>query len=57
MRTLLQKFIGNENGATSIEYGILAVFIFLAISGGIAALGGKTSGGLNGTITNVSKVL
>lgn len=57
MRTLLQKFIHNNKGATSIEYAVLCVFIFLAIAGSISVLGGKTSGGINGTMANVSKVL
>lgn len=30
MTTLLNRFMANESGATSIEYGMLAALIFLA---------------------------
>jgi pilus assembly protein Flp/PilA len=57
MRTLLKKFIRENNGATAIEYALLAALIFVVVIGGINALGGKTSGLYNNVSSNVSAVL
>lgn len=35
----VRTFSRSENGATAIEYGIVASLIFLAIVGGVTALG------------------
>ena len=32
-------FLHSEHGATAIEYGMIAGFIFVAIIGGVSALG------------------
>jgi pilus assembly protein Flp/PilA len=37
----LKSFWTNEDGATAIEYGLLASLIALAIVGGATALGGS----------------
>ena len=44
MKLSLQKFIKNENGATAIEYGLIASLIGIAIIAGVRALGTSLSG-------------
>ena len=53
MRNLFWKFIGNEQGATAIEYGLIAAGIAVAIIATVFGLG--TS--LNGTFSTVSSAL
>jgi pilus assembly protein Flp/PilA len=43
MRNLFKNFIANENGATAIEYGLIAALIAVAIIGGVTAVGTKLS--------------
>jgi pilus assembly protein Flp/PilA len=47
---LVKKFLKNEEGATAIEYGLIAALISVAIIGGTTAIGG----GVNATFQNVS---
>lgn len=47
---MLKKFIRNEEGATAIEYGLIAAGIAVAISVVVFTLGSK----LEGLFTNVS---
>jgi pilus assembly protein Flp/PilA len=53
VRNLIWKFIGNEQGATAIEYGLIAAGISVAIIAVVQGLG--TS--LNSTFTSVSSAL
>jgi len=46
----MKRFVNDEEGATAIEYGLLAALIAVAIIGGMQAV----SGALNTTFTNVS---
>lgn len=46
---LVKKFLKNEEGATAIEYGLIAALISVAIIGGTTAIGG----GVNNTFMNV----
>lgn len=39
MHNLIHKFLFKESGATAIEYGLIAGLVFLAIVGGVTALG------------------
>lgn len=50
---MLKRFLKNEDGATAIEYGLIAALIGVAIVGAVSALGDS----LNGTFTNVSTEL
>ncbi len=47
MRDLLARFIGDESGATSIEYGLIASLIFLVIVTTLTAFGKQASGIFN----------
>ena len=53
MRNLLWSFVGNESGATAIEYGLLAAGISVAIIAVVAALGTN----LNTTFSTVSSAV
>ncbi|MBB4657741.1 Flp family type IVb pilin [Parvularcula dongshanensis] len=39
MTNLFQRFIKDEDGATAIEYGLIAALIAVAIIGAVTALG------------------
>jgi pilus assembly protein Flp/PilA len=53
MRILLEKFFKNEQGATAIEYGLIAAGISIAIITAVASVGSS----LNTTFTSVSTAL
>ena len=47
---LLACFLRNENGATAIEYALIAALLSIAIVGGASAVGVS----VNNTFTNIS---
>ena len=49
----LKAFVGNESGATAIEYGLIAAGISVAIIAVVNGLGTK----LQGTFTSISSQL
>jgi pilus assembly protein Flp/PilA len=53
MRVLLNKFIANENGATAIEYGLIAALISVVIIGVLGTVGSN----LNTSFTSVATAL
>ncbi|MCR6643949.1 MAG: Flp family type IVb pilin [Terricaulis sp.] len=53
MLVSLKKFIANEDGATAIEYGLIAALVGVAIIAGVGALGDS----LDTTFQNVSDEL
>ena len=57
IRRNLRTLIANEQGATAIEYGLIASLIIIAMIGGISALGGGAGGmwsDLGNTVSNVT---
>jgi pilus assembly protein Flp/PilA len=50
VRTMIRKFLADENAAAAIEYGLLAAGIAVAIIAVVAGLGTQ----LNTTFTSVS---
>jgi pilus assembly protein Flp/PilA len=50
MKTLFQRFVKDESGATAIEYGLIASLIGVAIIVGATTLGSK----LNTTFNDIS---
>jgi pilus assembly protein Flp/PilA len=50
MKTIFQRFVKDESGATAIEYGLIASLVGVAIIVGATALGGK----LNTAFTDIS---
>jgi pilus assembly protein Flp/PilA len=53
MTKSIKKFLTDENGATAIEYGLIAALIAVAIVAALTTLGG----GLNTLFTNVNSDL
>ena len=53
MRKMLATFVRDQNGATAIEYGLIAALIAVAIIGGVTAVGTN----LSATFTNISSNL
>jgi pilus assembly protein Flp/PilA len=51
--TKLRNFLRDENGATAIEYGLIAACISVAIIAAVTSVGSK----LNTTFSNVSNAL
>jgi pilus assembly protein Flp/PilA len=43
MLKITQKFLKDENGATAIEYGLIAALVAVAIVGALTTLGGGLS--------------
>jgi pilus assembly protein Flp/PilA len=50
MKTLFNRFVKDESGATAIEYGLIASLIGVAIIVGATTLGGK----LNTTFNDIA---
>ena len=50
---LLRRFLKDEDGATAIEYGLIAALIAVAVIGGVSAVGGSA----NTTFTTISTEL
>jgi pilus assembly protein Flp/PilA len=50
---MLKRFLKNEDGATAIEYGLIAALIGVAIITAVGLVGGS----LDTTFTNVSTTL
>jgi pilus assembly protein Flp/PilA len=53
MSDLVKKFLVDENGATAIEYALLASLIALAIIGSVAAIAPKLSNTFNEVSSNL----
>ncbi len=53
MKSLINKFLKDEDGATAIEYGLIAALIAVAIIGAVTAVGTK----LQTTFSEVSSAL
>lgn len=53
MRKIIRNFLGNEQGATAIEYGLIAAGIAVAIIAVVQGLGTN----LNNTFSSVSSAL
>ena len=47
MRKLIARFLREEVGATSLEYGLIIALIFLVILSALTAFGGTSSGIFN----------
>jgi pilus assembly protein Flp/PilA len=53
MKSRIQQFVKNDDGATAIEYGLIASLIALAIITAATALGTKLSGTYNKVAANL----
>ncbi len=48
MRDAITRFMRNQDGATAIEYGLIAALIGIALVAGATALGGGINGMFQG---------
>ena len=53
MKTLIERFTKDEDGATAIEYGLIAALIAVAIIGAVGSLGET----LNETFSDINSDL
>ena len=53
MKTLFQRFLRDQSGATAIEYGLIAALISVAAIGAMTSVGG----GVKNTMTTVKDKL
>jgi pilus assembly protein Flp/PilA len=54
MANLIAQFAGDESGATSIEYALIAVLVAIAIIGSVSALGSSLQSIFNNVSSEVS---
>lgn len=54
MRKTFARFIGDESGATAIEYGLIAALIGVVIIGSVKILGTKLSATFDSVSSNLS---
>lgn len=50
---MITKMFKNEDGATAIEYGLIAALIAVAAIAGMTALGGRIGGSFNNVAGNL----
>lgn len=53
MRRFISRFLRDEAGATSIEYGIILALMFLVILSALTAFGGTSSGIFNSAMNTI----
>lgn len=56
MKALIQRFKADEDGATAIEYGLIAALIAVAIIAAVRALGTTLSGVFTDVDTEMQNV-
>ena len=54
---LLRRFLKNESGATSLEYGLIISLIFLVILSALTAFGGSGSGIFNSAMSTLKTAI
>ncbi len=54
MKALIQRFKSDEDGATAIEYGLIAALIAVAIIAAVRTLGTTLSGTFDSVSTEIS---
>lgn len=55
-RIAFRALLDDQRGASAVEYGLILALIFLAIMGGVAALGDSVKGRWNDISNRVSAV-
>ena len=53
MKTLFQRFVKDQSGATAIEYGLIAALIAVAAIGAMGAIGSKLGTTFNNVASNM----
>ncbi|MBB3872822.1 MAG: Flp family type IVb pilin [Brevundimonas sp.] len=57
MRRFTARFLNDDRGATAIEYGLICGLIFVAILGGLNALGAANGGLYNQAMQKIADAL
>lgn len=57
MRRMLHRLLKDENGATSIEYGLIIALIFLVILSALTAFGDQSTGIFNGAMNAIRSAM
>lgn len=57
MKRFLTCFLGDERGATAIEYGLIIALIFLVILSALTAFGATGSGVFNGAMDAIRSAM
>jgi pilus assembly protein Flp/PilA len=55
--TTLRRFLSDESGATSLEYGLIISLIFLVILSALTAFGGTGSGIFNSAMNTLKTAM
>lgn len=55
--TRLRRFLSNDSGATSLEYGLIISLIFLVILSALTAFGGTGSGIFNSAMNTLKSAI
>lgn len=55
--TTLRRFLSDESGATSLEYGLIISLIFLVILSALTAFGGTGSGIFNSAMNTLRSAM
>jgi pilus assembly protein Flp/PilA len=53
----IARFLSDDNGATAIEYGLICGLIFVAILGGLSAVGGANGALYKDVMQKISDAL
>ena len=57
MRRMLHRFLRDEQGATSLEYGLIIALIFLVILSAVTAFGNTSTGVFNVAMTTLRNAM
>ena len=57
MKQLILRFLGDERGATAVEYGLICALIFLVIVGSLTLFGNTSSGIFNTAMNTLSAAM
>lgn len=56
-RRMMLRFLGDDEGATAVEYGLILALVTIVIVAGISALGGSTNGMWGRVQTQIGNVM
>jgi pilus assembly protein Flp/PilA len=57
LKRFARSFVGDEHGATAIEYGLIAALVAVGALAGMSALGGGLGGSWSNTASKVSDAM
>ena len=57
MRQFIARFIGDQSGATAIEYGLIISLVVVVILTALTAFGGTSTGIFNGAMNAIREAM